>query len=82
MIAFYDEEYIIAIVGSYGYTSRCNNCVNELGFLTENKYGLINMHGPYGRRSGSILLLAGEIGGFFGRSGSYLDAIGCYYKNN
>ena len=79
---FYENEYIIAVIGSHGSSSRCSNCINELGFLTENKYGLMSMHGPYGQRSQNILMLVGEIGGFFGRSGQYLDAIGCYYTNN
>ena len=82
MVMFYEEEYIIAMVGSYGSSSRCSNCINELGFLTENKYGLVSIHGPYGKKNGNILILAGEIGGFFGRSGNYLDAIGCYYRSN
>lgn len=79
---FYEKEYIVAVVGSYGSSSRCGNCINELGFVTENKYGMMSIHGPYGQKNGDILLFAGEIGGFFGRSGKYLDAIGCYYKSN
>lgn len=82
MAIFFEKEVIVAIVGSYGWSSRCGNCINELGFVTENKYGMLSIHGPYGRRNGNILLLAGEIGGFYGRSGEYLDAIGCYYKSN
>jgi len=82
MVIFNEEEYIIAVVGSYGYSSRCGNCINELGFLTKNNNGLVSIHGPYGKKSGRILMLAGEIGGFFERSGTYLDAIGCYYRSN
>ena len=79
---FYEKEYIVAVVGSYGPSSWCGNCINEIGFITENKYGMTSIHGPYGRKSGSIMLFAGEISGFYGRSGHYLDALGCYYSNN
>ena len=81
VVIFFEKEIIVALVGSYGSSSRCGNCINELGFVTENKNGMLSILGPYGRRRGNILLLAGEVGGFYGRSGEYLDAIGCYYNN-
>ena len=75
------EEYLVAVVGSYGRTFWCRSCINELGFITENKNGAQVMHGPYGLKKGHLLMFVGQIGGFFGRSGQYLDAIGAYYTN-
>lgn len=79
-IIFYRRESIIAVVGSYGRSYWCNNCINELGFITENENGLQEIHGPFGSKKGSLLLCVGKVAGFFGRSGKYLDAIGCYYS--
>ena len=81
LILFGENEYIIAIVGSYGRTIWCRNCINELGFITENKDGMQIMHGPYGYKRGHLLMFVGQVGGFFGRCGQYLDAIGCFYKD-
>ncbi len=81
VVALYKEEYIIAVVGSYGHTSYCNNCVNELGFVTENENGQQMMHGPYGSKRGNLLVFVGQFAGFFGRSGRYLDALGCFYDD-
>lgn len=81
MILLQENQYIIAIVGSYGQTYWCNNCINELGFITVDENGMQMMHGPYGLRRGQLLIFVGEVGGFFGRSGQYLDSIGCFYED-
>ena len=81
VVALGENDYIIAVVGSYGRTIWCKNCISELGFVTMNeKSGMQNMHGPYGLKRGRLLVFVGEIAGFFGRAGQYLDAIGCYYS--
>lgn len=69
-------EYIVAVVGFYGESKWCDNCINQLGFITENENGNQLKHGPYGKKRGNLLLYTGEIGGLYGRSGKYLDAIG------
>ena len=81
MLLLSNKEIIVAAVGSYGQSSWCGNCINELGFITENDYGQQQMHGPFGSRSGRLLIFIGQVAGFFGRSGTYLDAIGFHYDD-
>ena len=82
IIYFSQTENIIAVVGSYGSSRWCSNCVMELGFVTvDSSSGEQLLYGPYGCgcSRGEMLIFVGNVVGFFGRSGNYLDAIGCYY---
>lgn len=78
-VHFDQYEYIIAVVGFHGRSKWCDDCINQLGFITENEYGNQNKRGPYGEKKGNLLLYTGQVGGFYGRSGRYLDAIGFSY---
>ena len=79
-IHFDQYEYIVAVVGFYGRSRWCDSCINQLGFITKDNNGYQNRYGPYGQKKGSLLLYTGQVGGIFGRSGQYLDAIGFYYN--
>lgn len=62
-------EYIVHVDG------RSGDYVDQLTFSTN----LGNVHGPYGGGGGSPFTLSSlHVGGFFGQSGSYLDAIGFF----
>jgi hypothetical protein len=71
------NEKIIGIQG------RSGTYVDQVSFLTAVVYGggdppYLQTHGPCGGGGGAPFQIWGEIAGFYGRSGSYLDAIGCY----
>ena len=63
------NEYIVRVEG------RSDKFVDQLTFITS----LGNRHGPYGRDGGEAFEVSNlQVGGFFGRSGRYLDAIGFF----
>ena len=71
------NEKIIGIQG------RSGSYVDQISFLTAVNYGggdppYQQTHGPYGGGGGAPFTIWGEIAAFYGRSGAYLDAIGCY----
>ncbi len=75
-ITFDQYEYIVGVVGFYGSSRWCNSCINKLGFITEDANGYQRKRGPYGQTKGHLLLYEDEVGGFYGHSGKYLNAIG------
>lgn len=64
-------EYITRVAG------RSGTYVDQLTFQTN----LGNSYGPYGGNGGATFEIPRlpQVGGFFGRSGSYLDAVGVFY---
>ena len=80
-IYFGDGEGILAVVGYYGYSKWCGNCVNQLAFLVERQDGTKHVVGPYGSSKGKLMIYPGYDGyvvSFNGRAGRYLDAIGFF----
>ncbi|XP_072988750.1 protein GOS9-like [Typha latifolia] len=74
-ITLQEGEFLISISGYYG-TFQDYYVVRSLTFGTN-----LSTYGPYGEQEGttfSIPLEDGKIGGFFGRSGGFLDAVGVY----
>jgi hypothetical protein len=74
---FVPNEIVIGIQG------RSGAYVDQISFLTAVIYGggdppLLRTYGPYGGTGGAPFTQWGEIAAFYGRSGAYLDAIGCY----
>jgi hypothetical protein len=67
-----DDETIISVQG------RSGSRIDQLMFTTRNTSGVIKVYGPYGGTGGSPFVVNGVVGGFFGRSGSGLDALGFY----
>ena len=62
-------EFIVHIDG------RSGEYVDQLKFSTN----LGNVHGPYGGGGGDPFSLSNlHVGGFFGQSGEYLDAVGFF----
>jgi hypothetical protein len=62
-------EYIVRVAG------RSGGRVDQLTFITNTG----RSYGPYGGNGGNAFSIDGiKVGGFFGRSGSRLDAIGFY----
>ncbi|XP_078167871.1 agglutinin-like isoform X1 [Carex rostrata] len=77
-IYFQDDEYIKSVRGYVGYFGDIFT-VRSLELITN--YG--RSYGPYGKEEGSPFELSafdGQIIGFHGRSGEYLNAIGVYVK--
>ncbi|KAF3327745.1 Ras-related protein RABA5c [Carex littledalei] len=71
------NEYIISVSGHLGYFKHIY-LVRSLTLVTN-----LNTYGPFGQEDGIPFELPGidgEIIGFHGRSGTYLDAIGIYVK--
>src|SRR3989304_4502713 len=72
VINFAEGENIITLEG------RSGSRVDQLKFTTRDNSGATKVYGPYGGSGGSPFIVNGAVGGFFGRSGSGLDAIGAY----
>lgn len=73
VISFLDGEYINRIEG------RSGAYVDQLTFYTN----LGNKYGPYGGNGGTPFRLTNLcVGGFLGKSGDYLDAIGVFKSGN
>ena len=66
------NEWIVRVDG------RSGTYVDQLKFTTN----LGNVYGPYGQNGGSAWAHTGTISGIFGRSGSYVDAIGFFMPAN
>ncbi|HEX8238491.1 MAG TPA: jacalin-like lectin [Allosphingosinicella sp.] len=76
-IDFLPNEKIIGVEG------RSGAYVDQIAFLTAVVYGggdppLLRTHGPYGGGGGSPFKVWGEVVGFHGRSGDFLDSVGFY----
>src|SRR5215213_3735396 len=74
---FVPNEILICVQG------RSGAYVDQIGFTTAVIYGggdppLIRSYGPYGGGGGAPFQIWGEIAAFYGRSGSFVDSIGCY----
>jgi hypothetical protein len=67
-----DDETIISMQG------RSGSAIDQIIFTTRNTSGTLKVYGPYGGTGGSPFVVNGVVGGFFGRSGSGLDALGFY----
>eukprot|EP01018_Ginkgo_biloba_P014192 Gb_17750 [translate_table: standard] len=75
-VQFKEREILTGISGYYGYRDSKHFVVRSLSFHTN-----IQVYGPYGVQRGTYFespSSAGTIVGFFGRSGTLLDAIGIY----
>ncbi|CAH1429847.1 unnamed protein product [Lactuca virosa] len=72
-IEFADDENLIGISGRFG-TFQNLTVITSFSFQTN-----IKTYGPFGLKGGtdfSIGLAEGKFFGFYGRSGSYIDALG------
>jgi hypothetical protein len=70
------NEIVIGIQG------RSGALVDQISILTAVIYGggdppFLQTHGPFGGGGGAPFQIWGEIAGFYGRSGSLVDALGC-----
>ncbi|MEA3052573.1 MAG: hypothetical protein QOG72_1476 [Sphingomonadales bacterium] len=72
VIHFNPGERIIAVVG------RSGDLLDNIAFLTEDPRGVRRTHGPYGGPGGAQFIVNADVNGFFGRSGSLIDAIGFF----
>ncbi|XP_042387856.1 jacalin-related lectin 3-like [Zingiber officinale] len=73
-------EYINSVVGSVK-TFRGETCIAKLEFKTN----LGKKYGPLGKGGGiefTVPVVEGQIVGFFGQSGSFLNGIGVYLAPN
>jgi len=76
-IVFRDGEHIIAVSGN------CGDFVNQIGFTTQDGNGETRVYGPYGGGGGGqVFDVVGDVIGFFGRCGRYVDAIAAYLVPN
>jgi hypothetical protein len=76
-IDFVPQEILIGVKG------RSGTLVDQVSFVTAVIYGggdppLIRTHGPFGGGGGAPFEIWGEIAAFHGRSGTLIDALGCY----
>lgn len=71
-IIFNPGEHIIVALG------RSGSLVDNICFLTEDPQGVRRTFGPYGGQGGTQFICNEKVGGFFGRSGSSIDAIGFF----
>lgn len=71
-ITFEEGETIIRVEG------RSGSLIDQLTFTTRTRSGKTQTYGPYGGGGGGPFVIGGNVKGFFGRSGSMLDAIGVY----
>jgi hypothetical protein len=74
---FVPNEKVICVQG------RSGAYVDQIGFTTAVVYGggdppLIRSYGPYGGGGGTPFKIWGDIAAFYGRSGTFVEAIGCY----
>ncbi|HEX2764951.1 MAG TPA: jacalin-like lectin [Allosphingosinicella sp.] len=74
---FVPNEILISVQG------RSGAYVDQISFTTAVIYGggdppLIRTYGPFGGGGGAPFQIWGEIAAFYGRSGSFIDALGCY----
>uniref|UniRef100_J3N1H2 Jacalin-type lectin domain-containing protein n=1 Tax=Oryza brachyantha TaxID=4533 RepID=J3N1H2_ORYBR len=77
-IKFGESEVVTEVSGTIGPFHHLNNVITSLSIVTN-----LRSYGPFGSAKGipfstSTLVSNSSIVGFFGRSGSYLDAIGVY----
>lgn len=75
------SEVIVGIEGFYGPLIEWKNGFEALTSVT--MYTNKQKYGPYGREIGthfSSMHGGGEVVGFFGRSGTHLNAIGVHMK--
>lgn len=71
------DEFLTSVMGNYGKFDSYL-LVRSVTFVTN-----LRIYGPYGCQEGVVFALPsakGEIIGFHGRSGEYLDAIGTYVR--
>jgi hypothetical protein len=71
-IHFNPGEQIIAVVG------RSGTYLDNIAFLTEDPQGVRRTYGPFGGQGGTQFIVNHKVNGFFGRSGSLIDAIGFF----
>ncbi|KAJ1276140.1 hypothetical protein BS78_05G191500 [Paspalum vaginatum] len=71
------SEYVMEVSGTYGPFSHLHNVITSLTIVTN-----LYCYGPFGQPNGTPFRTRAEksdsIVGFFGRSETYLDAIGVY----
>lgn len=72
VIDFESGEHIIAVVG------RSGDLLDNIAFLTEDPRGVRRTYGPFGGNGGAAFIVNADVNGFFGRSGSLIDAIGFF----
>jgi hypothetical protein len=70
-----------------GVRGRSGSLVDQLSFLTAVVYGggdppLLQTHGPFGGGGGASFTIWGDVIGFYGRSGTLLDSLGCYLRTD
>ena len=81
VIALDDDERIITVAGTV-----TTEYVQQLTFVTEKSSGEIQIYGPYGGSSSylycgtGMFIVHGNIKSMYGRAGTYMHAIGFYYK--
>lgn len=75
-ISLANDENIIAVTGRSGIY------LDQIQIVTMDANKKIRQYGPYGGNGGGAFYVIGDIQGFFGRSGSYVDALGMYVSNN
>jgi len=72
-------EHLKGIVGTFGPFDAAGNVITSLTFTTN-----IRKYGPFGRGGGTEFTVPvethGGIVGFFGRAGTYLEALGVYIR--
>ncbi|XP_020101452.1 salt stress-induced protein-like [Ananas comosus] len=80
-IEFKPGEYLTEIKGTVGTFADIDNLVRSLTFVTN----VNKSYGPFGVEQGtrfSVPVAHGRIVALYGRSGTYLDAIGVYLMRN
>ncbi|KAF8673297.1 hypothetical protein HU200_048853 [Digitaria exilis] len=72
-------EHLKGVVGTYGPFDSAGNVITSLTFTTNHR-----KYGPFGRGGGTEFTVPvevhGSVVGFFGRAGTYLDALGVYIR--
>ncbi|XP_020102100.1 protein GOS9-like [Ananas comosus] len=79
-IDFQSGEFLTAINGTTSSFGNIRNLLRSITFITN-----VRKLGPFGVEHGtpfSIPIAHGRVVGFYGRSGSYVDAIGIYLMPN
>lgn len=72
----YPDEFLVGVSGWWGDLQETRDVIRSLTFHTNKR-----IHGPYGEEqvtTFSYSSVGGKIVGFYGRSGTYLDAIGVH----
>ncbi|XP_020102056.1 protein GOS9-like [Ananas comosus] len=79
-ITFEPGEYLTAINGTTSQFSDVTNLLRSLTFVSN-----VRKYGPFGPEQGtpfSVPIANGRVVGFYGRSGTLVDAIGIYLMPN